>query len=187
MLFVHLFVSYAHVNLCHVFSSSWCRGLAVTSAYGSSWTFLFTFLNQNLPAFCSVQDKCHICEITIIPKSWVECPVRRLGSQCSLSNLAYLIPFDSLTLNNLIDIQNNDILLNFSCEQKSEVCKWVKLAKSVLKDMVKCVVIRCISGIFNKNEPRHDKTNKMSVRPAKLRSTWAFAQSHQSLHCALKE
>ena len=28
MLIVHLFVSYAHVNLCHFFSSSWCRGLA---------------------------------------------------------------------------------------------------------------------------------------------------------------
>ena len=26
MLIVHLFVSYAHVNLCHIFSFSWCRG-----------------------------------------------------------------------------------------------------------------------------------------------------------------
>ena len=43
MLFVHLFVSYAHVNLCHFFSSSWCRGLAAASACGSSWNFLFTF------------------------------------------------------------------------------------------------------------------------------------------------
>ena len=34
---------YAHVNLCHLFSSSWCQGLAATSASGSSWTFLFTF------------------------------------------------------------------------------------------------------------------------------------------------
>ena len=42
MLIVHLFVSYAHVNLCHFFSSSWCQGLAATSACGSSWTFLFT-------------------------------------------------------------------------------------------------------------------------------------------------
>ena len=39
MLIVHLFVSYAHVNLCHFFSSSWCQGLAATSACGSSWTF----------------------------------------------------------------------------------------------------------------------------------------------------
>ena len=38
------FVSYAHINLCHFFSSSWCRGLAVASACGSSWTFLFTLL-----------------------------------------------------------------------------------------------------------------------------------------------
>ena len=42
MLIVHLFVSYVHVNLCHFFSSSWCQGLAATSACGSSWTFLFT-------------------------------------------------------------------------------------------------------------------------------------------------
>ena len=41
---VHLFVGYAHVNLCHFFSSSWCRGLAAASASGSSWTFLYTFL-----------------------------------------------------------------------------------------------------------------------------------------------
>ena len=45
MLIVHLFVSYAHVNLCHFFSSSWCQGLAATSACGSSWTFLFTFFS----------------------------------------------------------------------------------------------------------------------------------------------
>ena len=47
MLIVHLFVSYAHVNLCHFFSSSWCQGLAATSAVGCSWTFLFTLLLQN--------------------------------------------------------------------------------------------------------------------------------------------
>ena len=45
MLIVHLFVSYAHVNLCHFFSSSCCRGLAAASACGSSWIFLFTFLD----------------------------------------------------------------------------------------------------------------------------------------------
>ena len=45
MLIVHLFVSYIHVNLCHSFSSFWCRGLAVASACGSSWTFLFTFIH----------------------------------------------------------------------------------------------------------------------------------------------
>ena len=32
-------------------------------------------------------------------------------------------------------------------------------------------------------EPRHDKTNKMSVRPAKDSSAWASAQCDQSLHC----
>ena len=46
MRIVHLFVSYAHVNLCHIFSSSWCQGLAATSACGSSWTCLFTFFIQ---------------------------------------------------------------------------------------------------------------------------------------------
>ena len=43
VLIVHSFVSYAHVNLCHFFSSSWCRGLSAATACGSSWTFLFTF------------------------------------------------------------------------------------------------------------------------------------------------
>ena len=47
MLIVHLFVSYAHVNLCYCFSFSWYRGLAATSACGSSWTFLFTFFHRN--------------------------------------------------------------------------------------------------------------------------------------------
>ena len=46
---VHLFVSYAHVNLCHFFSSSWCQGLAATSACGSSLTFLFTVLIWRVP------------------------------------------------------------------------------------------------------------------------------------------
>ena len=43
-----VFVSYAHVNLCHCFSSSWCQGLAATSACGSSWTFLFILLYTQL-------------------------------------------------------------------------------------------------------------------------------------------
>ena len=40
----YLFVSYAHVNLCRLFSSSWCRGLAAASACGCSRTLLLTFL-----------------------------------------------------------------------------------------------------------------------------------------------
>ena len=44
VLIVHLFVCYAHVNLCHFFSSSWCRQLAVASACGPSLTFLLTIL-----------------------------------------------------------------------------------------------------------------------------------------------
>ena len=34
---------FAHVNLTHFFSSSWCQGLAATSTCGSTWTFLITF------------------------------------------------------------------------------------------------------------------------------------------------
>ena len=44
MLIGHLFVNYAHVNMCHCFSSFWCRGLAVASACGFSWPCLFNFL-----------------------------------------------------------------------------------------------------------------------------------------------
>ena len=43
MLIVHLFVSYAHVDLCHFFSSSWYQGLAAASACRSSWTFRLPF------------------------------------------------------------------------------------------------------------------------------------------------
>ena len=32
-------------------------------------------------------------------------------------------------------------------------------------------------------EQRHDKTNKMAVRPAKTLSAWASAQSDQCLRC----
>ena len=34
-------------------------------------------------------------------------------------------------------------------------------------------------------DPRHDKRNKVTVRPAKLISAWASAQSEQSLLCVL--
>ena len=34
-------------------------------------------------------------------------------------------------------------------------------------------------------EPRHDKTNTVTVRPARLRSAWASTQSDQSLRCVL--
>ena len=32
-----------HTLICVIFSTSWCQGWAATSAFGSSWTFLFTF------------------------------------------------------------------------------------------------------------------------------------------------
>ena len=46
MLIVHLLVCYAHVNLCHVFSASWCRWLAAVSACGSYWTFCLPSFNK---------------------------------------------------------------------------------------------------------------------------------------------
>ena len=52
MLIVHLFVSYAFINLCHVFSSSWYRGLTAASVCGSSRTFLFTLLEGASTFFC---------------------------------------------------------------------------------------------------------------------------------------
>ena len=42
---MNLFVSYAHVNLCH-FSLPPGVGLAVTSACGYFWSFLFTFFQM---------------------------------------------------------------------------------------------------------------------------------------------
>ena len=59
MLIMYLFLSYAHVNLCHFISSFWFRGLAASSACGSSGTFLFTFfiiqcfLNDSIPVLLS--------------------------------------------------------------------------------------------------------------------------------------
>ena len=47
MRIMHLFVSCMRVGLCRFFSFSWRRGLAATSACGSSWTFLFTFLTTD--------------------------------------------------------------------------------------------------------------------------------------------
>ena len=43
--------SYAHGNLCHFFSSSWCRGLAAASACGASWTFLLPFCYADKTVF----------------------------------------------------------------------------------------------------------------------------------------
>ena len=39
------FVSYAHVNLCHRFSSSWYQGLAATFACGSAYVFVTSVKN----------------------------------------------------------------------------------------------------------------------------------------------
>ena len=40
-----------HTLICVTFSSSWCQGLAATSACGSSWTFLFTFSRPHEDSF----------------------------------------------------------------------------------------------------------------------------------------
>ena len=56
------FSSGTFVNLCHCFSSSWCRRLAAASACGSSWTFLFTLFGFYL-WHCTVWILCeHRCE-----------------------------------------------------------------------------------------------------------------------------
>ena len=39
----------------------------------------------------------------------------------------------------------------------------------------------------NLYEPRHDKTNKMNVRPVKTQIAWASAQFDQSLRCLHKD
>ena len=62
MLIVHLFVSYAHVNLCHFFSSAWCRGLAAASACGSSLAFLLTFVPL---VYAMKEGDCPRCKIII--------------------------------------------------------------------------------------------------------------------------
>ena len=64
---VHLFVSCAHVNLCHFFSSSWCQGLAATSAWGSSWTFLFVFLNKTflIPSIVHAPDRSKVVVLVL--------------------------------------------------------------------------------------------------------------------------
>ena len=53
MLIAHLFVNYAHVNLCHFFSSTWYQWLGAISARGSSGTFHFTlFLGGSSYILC---------------------------------------------------------------------------------------------------------------------------------------
>ena len=42
VLLMHLFVYFALVSFCLVFSS-WCRGLAAVCDSGTPWTFLLTF------------------------------------------------------------------------------------------------------------------------------------------------
>ena len=65
VLIVHLFVSYAHVNLCHFFSSSWCRGLAAASACGSSWTFLLTFFQKTFIQSSHFQKCINLLQIIV--------------------------------------------------------------------------------------------------------------------------
>ena len=57
MLIVHLFVSYAHVN--HCFSSSWCQGLAATSAVALPGRFC-------LPFFYSSYHHCYLSYVKVI-------------------------------------------------------------------------------------------------------------------------
>ena len=96
MLIVHLFVSYAHVNLCHFFSSSLCRGLAAASACGSSWTFLFTFLGNNF-VYCSVNDvERHendfgLHEVSCVYRRRVPIKLALLGENTDVFNIGWII------------------------------------------------------------------------------------------------
>ena len=65
MLIVHLFVTYARVNLFTVFSSFWCQGLAATSACGSSWTFLFIFIH-NCALFWNIFNRVHVKSLNVL-------------------------------------------------------------------------------------------------------------------------
>ena len=49
--------------------------------------------------------------------------------------------------------------------------------------------LRIVSNVWyaNKNEPQHDKTNKMTVHPAITQISLGSAQPDQSFHCALNE
>ena len=49
-----------------------------------------------------------------------------------------------------------------------------------------CVILLFFMPVGLSFEPRHDKTNKVTARPANTqKSAWASAQSDQSLRCAL--
>ena len=47
VLLVHLFVCFAACMFLSLFSSSWCRGLAVVCDCGIPWTFLLLFNEKN--------------------------------------------------------------------------------------------------------------------------------------------
>ena len=90
MLIVDLFVSYAHVNLCHFFSSSWCRGLAAAFACGSSWTFLFTFFHSVKCIGTNVSDDFKFVCIT----SAFQLIVKILGNKrCFCEKMAVFVYF----------------------------------------------------------------------------------------------
>ena len=94
MRIVHLFVSYAHVNLCHFFSSSLCQGLAATSACGSSWTFLLTFLRtaprRSEYLFCFLLLACFHGRVVKHGRNWHVSPLETTFWSVILnSNLAF--------------------------------------------------------------------------------------------------
>ena len=79
MLIVHLFVSYARVNLCPFFTSSWRWGLAAVSACGSSWTFRFTFFVGSLTTCHKAKHDSFISNIHLRDKEKVRNAGRRLS------------------------------------------------------------------------------------------------------------
>ena len=59
---------------------------------------------------------------------------------------------------------------------------WDMIDSQQFKEPKLVSVSRCLCWTF---EPQDDKTNEMTCAQQRLRSAWAFAQSDQSLRCAL--
>ena len=78
-------------------------------------------------------------------------------------------------------------ILNQQCVKKKSADRLANNVNCSLRSV--CPKLRIIQ--FNalvaeqKYEPPHDKTSKVAVRPARLRSAWESAQSDQSLRCAV--
>ena len=67
MLMVHLFVTYAHVNLCHFFSSCWCRRLLRLLLVALSGLFCLTFYSYAWTLFGKNKETVNIISTICMP------------------------------------------------------------------------------------------------------------------------